>query len=334
MQEDAVTIDDILNYPYWRHRIDLGDGNVTPGTKDSSDWKRLNLPETMDGKSFLDIGAFDGLHSFEAERRGAERILATDIWGEGGNEEWWFGREPKEEGLKLVRDYLNSKVEQRTISVENISPDTIGQFDITVCSKVLPFVDDPLSVVENLVSVSNERVVIESATPTLGLEPSQPVMEFAKETTANPNRRWHPTLNCLEKMLEHAGCARTESDNVPNTVANVTEGTVVQETTVYRYYTLDDEVDTIPPNTPVKILYRQQNSCRVEYRKNPSEPYRQGWVQKDEVTEEAVNESRRLLRRAVEIVREEGLLQLPPKALQYVASSSNSENILVHGYIA
>ena len=63
----------------WFHQIDLGDGIVTPGP-DATGAKMagLGLPEDLTGCSVLDIGAWDGAFSFEAERRGADRVLATD----------------------------------------------------------------------------------------------------------------------------------------------------------------------------------------------------------------------------------------------------------------
>ena len=63
----------------WFHTIDLGDGVVTPGDDDSpAKLRTLGLPDRLDGLSVLDVGAWDGFFSFEAERRGAARVLATD----------------------------------------------------------------------------------------------------------------------------------------------------------------------------------------------------------------------------------------------------------------
>ncbi|HRT55377.1 MAG TPA: hypothetical protein P5038_02005 [Candidatus Paceibacterota bacterium] len=55
----------------WHHSIDLGQGIITPG-QDNSPRKlaRLGLPESLAGKTVLDVGAWDGFFSFEAERRG------------------------------------------------------------------------------------------------------------------------------------------------------------------------------------------------------------------------------------------------------------------------
>src|SRR5947208_97682 len=66
----------------WFHSIDLGDGVVTPGQKDTlSEVGHLKLPD-LTGRTVLDIGAYDGFYSFEAERRGAKRVVAADhfVW--------------------------------------------------------------------------------------------------------------------------------------------------------------------------------------------------------------------------------------------------------------
>lgn len=70
---------------FW-HRIQLSDGSWTNGLVDhgpnGGDWptKRFGLPESCDGMSVLDIGAYDGFFSFEAEKRGASKFVAVDIF--------------------------------------------------------------------------------------------------------------------------------------------------------------------------------------------------------------------------------------------------------------
>jgi hypothetical protein len=72
---------------YWFHSIELANGVVTPGIK-SLDALRAEAdaifgPLDLRGKSVLDIGAWNGYFSFEAKRRQAARVLATDhyCWG-------------------------------------------------------------------------------------------------------------------------------------------------------------------------------------------------------------------------------------------------------------
>src|SRR4030081_743857 len=73
----------------WFHRIDLADGVITPGADDTPEkLKTLHLPQDLRGTTVLDIGAWDGFFSFEAERRGAARVLATDSFIWRGNVDW------------------------------------------------------------------------------------------------------------------------------------------------------------------------------------------------------------------------------------------------------
>lgn len=337
-EEDGVTFEEILNYPYWRHRIDLGDDRVTPGKKSAADWDRLGLPDDLDGQSVLDVGAFDGLLAFEAERRGATDVLAIDIWKEGGSEEWWFGREPRRAGFELVREYLGSDVRGETIDVYDLSPDEVGRFDLVICSKVLPFLPEPYTALSNLVSVAIGRIVIESAMPRQDLGDSYPALELARETTANPNRWWHPTPACLDTLLLEAGCSTVDHELVPNSVhADDTQaGIVVSETPAFRGFELDAFVDDIPAGTPVKLLYEHGGALRVEYRLTPSQAYRQAWVHEDAVSPpSAGTAAAQHLRRLSDIARNEGISALPGKIASFVRRRfrDGERNVLAVGDI-
>ncbi|EQD47546.1 Methyltransferase type 11, partial [mine drainage metagenome] len=69
---------------FWWHSIDLH-GFITPGGKSQqvlhNEWRAMEVPD-LSGKSVLDIGAWDGFFSFEAERHGAESVVALDhyVW--------------------------------------------------------------------------------------------------------------------------------------------------------------------------------------------------------------------------------------------------------------
>ena len=117
----------------WHHSIDLGHGLVTPGQDNSArKLKRLRLPESLAGKTVLDVGAWDGFFSFEAERRGALRVLATDSYSWNGSHDWGDKR-----GFNLARQVLGSKVEDRDIDVLALSPDRVGTFDVVLFLGVL-----------------------------------------------------------------------------------------------------------------------------------------------------------------------------------------------------
>src|SRR5579885_955306 len=116
----------------WWHTIDLGNGIITPGIdKSATKLKRLGIPRDLSGLSVLDICAWDGFFSFEAERRGASRVMATDsfCWGgEGGG---------SKAGFELARRALKSKVQDMEIEVLDISPETVGTFDLVFLFGVL-----------------------------------------------------------------------------------------------------------------------------------------------------------------------------------------------------
>jgi tRNA (mo5U34)-methyltransferase len=116
----------------WYHRIDLGGGIVTPGVDQTESRLRpLRIPQDLSGKTVLDIGAWDGFFSFEAERRGAKRVLATDSysWGGGG----WGTKD----GFETARRILGSAVEELQIDVMDLSPDRVGTFDVVLFIGVL-----------------------------------------------------------------------------------------------------------------------------------------------------------------------------------------------------
>jgi tRNA (mo5U34)-methyltransferase len=104
----------------WFHTIDLGAGIITPGMDDTpSKLKRLHLPENLAGTSVLDIGAFDGFFSFEAERRGASRVVAADNPA-------WTTWPTKKAGFDLAKRVFKSNVEEIQIDVMDLSPAKIG----------------------------------------------------------------------------------------------------------------------------------------------------------------------------------------------------------------
>src|SRR5882724_4926833 len=70
----------------WFHSIDFGDGVVSAGMKSrqivEAEAEAVFAGFPVAGASILDVGAWNGFFSFEAKRRGAARVLATDsyVW--------------------------------------------------------------------------------------------------------------------------------------------------------------------------------------------------------------------------------------------------------------
>src|SRR5438045_7785979 len=113
----------------WYHTIDLGGGVVTNGVDDTPQrLARVQLPASLNGKTVLDIGAWDGYFSFECERRGAARVVALDhvVW----NAPTAAGT--GKAGFDFAHAALGSKVEQIDSDVYDMDPANIGKFDIVL----------------------------------------------------------------------------------------------------------------------------------------------------------------------------------------------------------
>ena len=190
----------------WFHSIDLGNGIITPGKYDTSATLRtLNLPSSFQGKTVLDIGAWDGFYSFEAERRGAKRVLATDhfCWSGPG----WGSQA----GFNLARKALNSKVEDYEIDVMDLSPEKIGTFDVVLFLGVLYHLRHPLLALERVFSVTKELLILE--TDMDKVYDSRPVMVFypGGELDNDPTNWWGPNPAAVTGMLKTAGFSRVET---------------------------------------------------------------------------------------------------------------------------
>lgn len=144
----------------WYHQITLPGGLVTPGSNNSAYClSRLAMPASLAGKSVLDIGAWDGFYSFEAARRGAARVLATDSFV-------WQGRWGPN-GFRLARSALNleTTVEDRLIDVMDLSPEKLGEtFDVVLFLGVLYHLRDPITALQRVSSVCKELLLLETET--------------------------------------------------------------------------------------------------------------------------------------------------------------------------
>lgn len=145
----------------WFHRINLGNGLYTktesvmgePVDHPLGPWQTIQklIPTDLTGKTLLDVGCNAGFYAFEAKLRGASRVLGVD--GQ---------RQHVRQGL-FVRKVLGLEVEFRRLNVYELSPRTVGQFDITLALGLLYHLKHPILALENLFQVTKELLVIETA---------------------------------------------------------------------------------------------------------------------------------------------------------------------------
>lgn len=184
----------------WWHTMDLGNGVITPGMVDPQEnLDKYGIPTDLSGKTVLDIGAWDGFFSYEAERRGAKKVLATDsyCWGGGG----WGNKD----GFLLARRALNSNVSDKNIDVLNLSPKKVGEFDLVLFLGVLYHMRHPLLALEKVASVTKKHLILETHTDMFFF--SRPLMRFypGKELANDPTNWFGPNPSCIEAMLKTIG---------------------------------------------------------------------------------------------------------------------------------
>jgi tRNA (mo5U34)-methyltransferase len=184
----------------WFHRMDLGYGIITPGV-DKCDSKKhhYGLPERLDGLSVIDIGAYDGFWSFECERRGAKRVVAADYYCWTKN-----GRKTKE-GFDLAHEAYQSSVESIVIPVEELSPETVGTFDIVLFLGVLYHAKNPMHYLSICRSICERQIIVETHVD--ALDYNKPAAVFYPGTSLNndPSCFWGPNPKAVEGMLNDTG---------------------------------------------------------------------------------------------------------------------------------
>jgi tRNA (mo5U34)-methyltransferase len=195
----------------WFHQIEVAPGVVTPGRDDTPrKAELLRLPADLRGKAVLDVGAYDGYFSFEAERRGADRVLAVDPL------------DPDTSGFNLAKELLGSQVEHRAASVYDLDPGDIGQFDVVLCLGVLYHLRHPLLALERLHGVCAGVMYVESQvtkdafvgpeTKPWSAEARQEMRQvavaqfFADDELGHDHTNWWaPTTECLAAWIRSHG---------------------------------------------------------------------------------------------------------------------------------
>jgi tRNA (mo5U34)-methyltransferase len=170
----------------------------------------MGFPEDLTGRTVLDIGTYDGFFAFEAERRGAERVLALD-------------RHPARQfGFATAHELLKSKVEYAVGSVYELSPQIHGTFDVVIFVGVLYHLRHPLLALDKIHNVCREYALVESHVldtafmhhgALISLESIDPrltascLSQFypANELNGDWSNWWAPSVACLRAMLATSG---------------------------------------------------------------------------------------------------------------------------------
>lgn len=207
----------------WFHRIDLGNGLYTktesvigePLEHPRPTWEKVKvcLPDELAGKTVLDVGCNAGFYAIETKRRGAARVLGIDSQ-----------RNLISQAL-FVRNVLGLDIEYRRMSVYELDPHDLGQFDITLALGLLYHCKHLVLALEKLFAVTRELLIIETAVyPPEKAPPSftyevgglKPVLHPLAYVENSPDAKeaiynWFlPGVNSLQALLKSVGFAEVK----------------------------------------------------------------------------------------------------------------------------
>ncbi|HEY0173531.1 MAG TPA: DUF1698 domain-containing protein [Pyrinomonadaceae bacterium] len=145
----------------WFHCVELGEGLRTktrsavgePVEHPRPTWEKVRaaLPEDFSGLSVLDVGCNAGFYAVELKRRGASRVLGLD------------SQRNLVRQAVFVRDVLGLDIEYRRMSVYDLDPRELGQFDVTLALGLVYHCKHLVLALERLFAVTRGLLVLETA---------------------------------------------------------------------------------------------------------------------------------------------------------------------------
>ncbi len=193
---------------FWWHSIDLGNGLVTPGQKSleimAEEFDRTFSPFDLQGKTVLDIGAWNGGFSLEALRRGARSVTALDhyTWNEPG----FRGRE----SFDFVARVTGANLVAVDIDLDTPALDLtrLGRFDVVLFLGVFYHLKNPLGVLRQIGEITGEVLVVETHLEHFSQD--RPAMLFypGRELGGDPTNWWGPNRACVVELLKMVGFPR------------------------------------------------------------------------------------------------------------------------------
>jgi tRNA (mo5U34)-methyltransferase len=186
----------------WFHTIDFGGGEQSVGNKTSSlisaEADAVFGPINLAGRTVLDVGTWDGFFSFEAKRRGALRVLATDHY-------IWTVHQYARRNFEIARQLTGLDVDDRVIDVPSLSVEEVGHFDYVLFLGVFYHLLDPIRALEAISRIATKGVIVETHLA-LNFLP-WPAMRFypSNELARDGSNWWGPNRACVTGLLRQSG---------------------------------------------------------------------------------------------------------------------------------
>ncbi len=186
-----------LALPAWFHTIELDDGVTTPGV-----WgEQHHIREALDRVDFrdarvLDVGCLDGRWTFEAERRGAAEVYATDLLSQVVDP----GRA---EYFEIAAEILGSRARyDPNLSVYDVARLGVRDFDVVLFLGVFYHLKSPLLALARLRQIMREGATIVVEGQVIHDEVSYARFFYGQAFYGDRSNWWIPSIACLTEWLE------------------------------------------------------------------------------------------------------------------------------------
>jgi tRNA (mo5U34)-methyltransferase len=201
----------------WFHNLNLNGVETAPnhylGDYPRFKWRDFQrvIPESLSGKSVLDIGCNAGFYSIEMKRRGADRVVAIDF------DETYLAQ------ARFAAEVCGADIEFARLSVYDVAS-LREKFDLVVFMGVLYHLRHPLLALDLIREhVACDLLLFQSmqrghpGTPEISPDydfnetgifedPQFPRAYFIEHSYAkDPTNWWIPNASCVEAMLRSSG---------------------------------------------------------------------------------------------------------------------------------
>lgn len=199
MSDVNQTLLDEIGKHNWYQSITLGEGVTTPGETGDAEQRKvemMDLPESLKGMTVLDIGSNEGFFSFEAERRGADRVVAIDKSSAARDK------------LLLVKKITGSNVEFQENDLFEMNVSEFGRFSIVFFLSVFHHLRYPFQALDRIYELTGKFAVMEfvEAVP-LG---SEDQAALVRKLSKKGHLHILPTRAFLLEILARAGFSKIE----------------------------------------------------------------------------------------------------------------------------
>jgi 2-polyprenyl-3-methyl-5-hydroxy-6-metoxy-1,4-benzoquinol methylase len=198
----------------WFHSIKLFDDYTTKGVVGQDHCgtdvitSRFGMPVNLTGKTVLDVGVFDGVMAFEAEKRGAIVTGIDPLQGCSHIEQGTKGFYLAKQALNSNVTFLNTDIESYWEYSEYPKP----KYSIVLLYGTLYHVTEPIKHLQAAFNMCEEFVLIETAiSPEIELDGKRLAnWQFRHGFDGDPTNKFYPNITGLTEVLRYIGFPQVE----------------------------------------------------------------------------------------------------------------------------